>query len=561
MHNLISLIKISLKNSNNIVQNNNSNKKYNPKKDKMLKYSVLILLFIICSIPFGFMGFSQGMLVKDLDVNIFDIIVPTSAFLIAFTSLPFVVSILFLQDDAKDLLYLPIKSRDIFISKIITSIIQSYSFVALFFLPFLIGTLIGLEASFDIFIYALLFFALSPILPIVIFALLFTLLSRIINFKAHKTLIQNIVVFFPLIIMILMQFLMPEFDTITPDEYQVFITEFFNGTGEMLKNIFFMYIPSINSLSASSWYMRLVYSLLSIIVIIGIASLISIIVSKLYLKSLLKEETIKKNSKQIEDKDYNNTNSFKSLLKSEIKGINRNSTYVFNLIIPIFIFPILLLISMGFSVFSSPDILEDIKSLNGFLSLKSSINVGIILSTILFFSSNCFISSTAITRMGKSAYFVKMIPIKGSKIILSKIFYGVILSSIMSLLLLILLTIAGLIPLFDGLLIFITLIPINIFLNYLAISMDLKKPNLNWNTEIEACKNSTRSLIYMLITWGLAILLVLLMFLMETLGSLLNFEYMGYIFLSFILILSIIGSLLYYQHYDNMTNSEIFKNF
>lgn len=566
MSKLFSLIKVTLKSSPFFQTSSpkKKNEKENYKKQTIGTIIIFALLFTVVALPFGYISYEMGKVITNLEVNIFKVLIPGSAILIAFTSLPFIVSTLYLQDDTKNLLYLPISSKDIYLSRVVVTILQSYYFVGLFFLPAILGLLIGMNVTIDIYIYGVLFIILSPVLPVIIFGLFFALISKVFNLRAHKTALSIITMFFPLIIMIGFQLISQNIDTSTidPNDVVAYLTTLVNNTGDILSIIMFAYIPSILSLSASSYLLRLVYMLLSIIVIIGLAILISLVSSKLYYRSLLQDEGVKRSKKKVIAKDYKSSSSLKSLFKAEVKEINRSPVYFFNLVFPTILVPLILLISFGYGFISNGggNIENIILQLKTLVTFKDPIIVAIALGVVLFLTSTTLTSVTAISRMGTNAFFVKMIPVKPITIIISKILYGVILSLLLAVIVIVGLTVTSIVSIFDAIFFLISLVSLIVFFNFFGIYLDLRKPRLEWLNETQVAKNSVTSFIYLLIVWGAILVLVGLVFALNALNTVLPFGYYGYILLLIILILSLVGNYLFYRYFNRSCN-EVFKTF
>ena len=566
MSKLFSLIKVTLKASPFFQTSSpkKKNEKENYKKQTIGTILIFALLFAVVALPFGYISYEMGKVITNLEVNIFKVLIPGSAILIAFTSLPFIVSTLYLQDDTKNLLYLPISSKDIYLSRVVVTILQSYYFVGLFFLPAILGLLIGMNVTIDIYIYGVLFIILSPVLPVIIFGLIFALISKVFNLRAHKTALSIITMFFPIIIMIGFQLISQNIDTSTidPNDVVAYLTTLVNNTGDILSIIMFAYIPSILSLSASSYLLRLVYMLLSIIVIIGLAILISLVSSKLYYRSLLQDEGVKRSKKKVIAKDYKSSSSLKSLFKAEVKEINRSPVYFFNLVFPTILVPLILLISFGYGFISNGggNIENIILQLKTLVTFKDPIIVAIALGVVLFLTSTTLTSVTAISRMGTNAFFVKMIPVKPITIIISKILYGVILSLFLAVIVIVGLTVTSIVSIFDAIFFLISLVSLIVFFNFFGIYLDLRKPRLEWLNETQVAKNSVTSFIYLLIVWGAILVLVGLVFALNALNTVLPFGYYGYILLLIILILSLVGNYLFYRYFNRSCN-EVFKTF
>ena len=175
-----------------------------------------------------------------------------------------------------------------------------------------------------------------------------------------------------------------------------------------------------------------------------------------------------------------------------------------------------------------------------------------LISITLFLCSMNMTSSSAISRMGKSAEFIKTIPVKPSTILYSKIFIGTLLSDFVSLVLIILFAAIGIINIFDATLLFVLLCSFNLLDNHIGLLFDLRKPFLNWPNETAAVKNNLNTLWGVLLSYGvIAIIAVLCIIFSAVLFG-------GYIAYAISLLISVAGNYLFHKHYQKKAK-ELFK--
>ena len=155
-------------------------------------------------------------------------------------------------------------------------------------------------------------------------------------------------------------------------------------------------------------------------------------------------------------------------------------------------------------------------------------------------------SATAISRMGNNASFIKFIPMSSIRIVHIKIFWGVFLSSVICLILSVLLVVFNFLTILDALIIFILSSSVFVFLNYLGLYFDLRKPMIHWDNETAAVKNNLNTLWYMLACFAIIIGVVII----EIIITSLNLPLAGYVLAGIIFILSLIGNYLFYRYYS-----------
>ena len=194
-------------------------------------------------------------------------------------------------------------------------------------------------------------------------------------------------------------------------------------------------------------------------------------------------------------------------------------------------------------------LLQDIQN----QSLVNPIALLALMGIVMFICSMNMASSSAISRMGKSAGFIKTIPVKGTTIIYSKLFIGTSLGCVVGLILIILLCILGIINIFDSVLLFILICSLNLLDNNIGLIFDLKKPVLNWDNENMAVKQNLNTLWSMLLSFAVIIVSCGI----SLLGLFL--PYGGYIAYGVILVLSILGNYLFHRHYLKQSK-ELFKS-
>ena len=545
MNRLISLIKVGLKCGPN--NTNIPNSKKSKKKNILIQILFLLIMLVFVGVPFGGIGYAAGEMFNGLGINIYKLIIPTISLAIPLLTLAFVLSNLFLNSNDEDYLALPITPKEIYTSRLVTSIIQSYLFIFMFFAPVLFGLLLGIGAPIDTYLSLIVFIIISPIVPIASISFLFTLLSKVINFKKHRGVLNVITLIFPVVLIIGMELLTNNVNgetPVDPNEMLEFLQNITNSIGNILCLVTFPSIPSVISFSSSNIFLRLGSMILSILTTLGIGYLLILLTNKLYYPYLLKHEENKTNKEKIKEKDYKINSTLKSLMITDFKQIIRSPILSMNFIFPLLMMPIIMIISFITGLNSSGgNISETIQELKVFVDFNNPLTITVIVAVIVFFSSMSFASITSISRLGKNSFFVKMIPVKPIKIILSRVMFGFLSSLIMAILLIAFIFGFGLFDILNAILILLTIIPIIMALNLISISLDLWKHYLSLNNENELMKNSVKTAIYMFVCWIGAGLFIGIGFL---------FYYFipqsGYILLAIIMLLFTLVCFLMYKH-------------
>ena len=408
------------------------------------------------------------------------------------------------------LLAFPFKPKEIIIAKFINSLTSVYLIEIMMFLPILIG--IGLGASLNILYYfnILLVTIFLPMVPLAIFGILLTSLMRYTALNRIKDKIQYVIMAFAIIFAIAIELATSSMGEGSMDDMANLIINQSNA----LSYVMFFTLPASIALGTDNILLSIGCMLIFIIISVGSVILFGLVGEKIYIKGVLGKPQLKiKNKKEgkVELKEEKKTSIFKELVRNEWRTVNRSPIYNMNLILPVFIMPIVLGISM-FAGFSEGDEVGSISELiNGFKDVID-FSVGNVLvftvAILSFLTSMSMSSSTAISRDGKNASFNKIIPVAPMTIINAKVVLGIILGCIPCLLVTVILLALGLMNILDFILINIPLFFFIVLTNYIGIYIDLRRPKLEWENETVAVKQNTNTLIYMLIDMAITMLIV-----------------------------------------------------
>lgn len=518
MKNTLYLTKVLFFNSFGL---NFSNKGKNNKKSISRAAYIFLMLFLILFVgaPMLLMGIGMGFSFNEIGktlegVNVvlegFKSFLPLMSIMILLFSIFGIISTFFLSSDMETLLALPFKPKEIIIAKFINSLTSVYLIEVMMFLPILIG--IGLGASLNILYYfnILLVTIFLPMVPLAIFGILLTSLMRYTALNRVKDKIQYVIMLFVIVVAVAIEIGSTSMGEGSMDDMANLIVNQSNA----LSYIMFFTLPASIALGTENILLSIGCMLIFIIMSIGFVILFGLIGEKIYIKGVLGKPQLKiKNKKEekVELKEEKKTSIFKELVKNEWRTVNRSPIYNMNLVLPVFLMPIILGVSM-FAGFSEVDEVGTLTEfINGFKEIID-FSVGNVLvftvAILSFFTSMSMSSSTAISRDGKNAYFNKIIPVEPMTIINAKVILGIILGFIPCLLVTIILLALGLMNVLDFILINIPLFLFNVVTNYIGIYIDLKRPKLEWENETVAVKQNTNSIIYMFLDWAITMIIV-----------------------------------------------------
>lgn len=515
--NIFNLTKIFLKNS---FQNPYIIDK---KTNRINKKSIFVWLLIIVMIAISYLSMEVIKVLVDINqptifLNVFFLIFNIiMIFQVTLAS----TNIYFFSKDLELILPLPISTRELLIAKFNTILINLYfsEFIFAFFPLLIYGifTYSGLLYYLYLFIILLIF----PILTNLIISIIMMLFMKFSKFIKNKDIFQVVITLIFIFMIFLLEFKIGK-NVINKVENnyninnQQVMQEIDNSNNkfENINKYFLIINPIINILNNCN-KLNSIFELIKIIFINLLFFIIFIFIGeKYYLKNILKNNNnyyIKKIIINNLEKKSKKINKGISYIRKEFKLIFKNPVFFTQCIFPILmlmvsIFIIMLIALPNIRTILTTDILgEKIK-----ISVDLSV-ICLILGIIQLVFSLSSISISAISREGKNAIFMKIIPIDFYKQFLYKSVPQIFINMI--LVFIILIFIKLIFPGFNFIyLIFLFILAnlLNILNSNLMVLVDLYRPNLNWSADYEAIKNSNNKLFQYVLTILIILLLIYL---------------------------------------------------
>ena len=513
--------------------------------------AILFVLFIgSVSLPIIFLASEvvNTLNIINLPEIVWYIILPLGSLILTVLSIFTVISIMFLSNDNKTLLFLPLTPQQIMTARFSVSLIYTYLIELVFIVPIFIGYGLALNLNYDFYIISSLISLMIPIIPLSIIVLLLSFALRYTNLTKYRDAFTYIAMGVVLAISLGFNFVFSQALSaieIDPAALALNIRSLI-GVYEQVINRFLPHlIFALNALTSNEVIHRLSNLAIFLILNLGVFILVIIFAGPIYLRTIVgSDEKARSKKNNLKLVNGYNKNHFISLIVLEWKTMARSPIYFLNLIFVIFLVPILIIGSLFFGVSSGSQTQLEISELILILeSLNYSFNnplfVGIILGVSLFLGSTTLIAPTAISRLGGSAPFFKSLPISYFEFINFKTFWANFLTIIPLSVYILGLSLYGLMSIFNGLLVIITITPLFILINYLGLLIDLFNPKLDWLNEAQAVKQNLNGIFYMLGIWALTALVVYGSYLISE--SNLNIN--GYGFLGIVFGLSVIGNI------------------
>ncbi|MBN2531902.1 MAG: hypothetical protein JXB88_03365 [Spirochaetales bacterium] len=405
--------------------------------------------------------------------------------------IPLALSIMYYARDVQLLMALPLKPGEIIISRVVLLLL--YCFPLHLFLTGFAAYVYGnaIAYSFELLFSACIHILAGALFPLSLAILFVVMLTRIINVKAFKTAFEVGGMFLSLAIIVIFNILVSR-SFMDPD----YISSL-DGITQLFKQFMNIAFPA-------EWVARsflpgrgFLYLLPSLGLYLFAAGLMILVTGKTYLQDISNRIVVsrKKTPRVKEKTGFRKQAVTVALIRKELHVLFSNSTFIFQTIGELCIFPILLVLF----VFILPG--NYVKELARFLpagQLMSLIIFGICVALTCLNS----LSSTSLSREGTTFALSLIIPVPGkthmiSKLVLYILFYFPVFIIDMIILMFFLKSdVLSLVYMIPGALAFL------VFAFIINITIDLIRPVLKWTHPMQAVKNNLNVLISLGISFG-----------------------------------------------------------
>lgn len=399
---------------------------------------------------------------------------------------------LFEAKDFELLMSMPINTRFIILSKLISLLILNYVGFGLIFIPCVIFYGIFASANIIFYLLALIAFVLGPLLIVSICGLVSYLLGLMLKKVKAKSIIMSIIslVIFIVIFGLYMVFVMQvsSIEETTGENWEQLINQYGELFGELKHNLC-TYYPITKWLAEGLTGDILKY-LLFVFVMVGPFSILVLFVGKNFLKANMnaKISFTSKNYKLVEQKQ---NSKLMSLLKRDIKRFFSSSAQVLNIGIgPILSTILLVIMAINFNnAFEKEGIEQDfIKSFMPImLTLTVGFTYGIMPST-----------SSSINLEGKNFWILKSSPISTKDVFLAKVLFYVLICSPFIIINTIIMTLILDLIWYNILLVFVVQAMLVLVYSVEGLWINILNPKFDWDNEVKAIKQGTGPILSML---------------------------------------------------------------
>ena len=503
MNKIWSLVKIDLIHSYSI---NKLNKRHNQQR-KLGSLIATIILGALLFISVSTLMLSMGVISKE--VNQLDFILVFGYTIASFMTFTVTISkansLLFEGKDFELLMSMPINTKTIVLSKLISLLLINYLSFGLILVPCIAVYGILSKAGIIFFILGLVTLITGPLLIVSICSLISYLLGLALKKVKSKSIIMSI---FSLVIFVFVFFLYTSFAnkmgyTGDPNLEKEYFEEFFST----MKENFMLYYPISKFMAlglSGNWLYYLYYLLIMIVPFV----LLVVFVGKNFLKANMRAK-ITFTNKNYKLKEQKQNSKIISLMKRDFKRFFSSSAQVLN----IGIGPIMSTIMLVFMIFSAQPgtgaeeqaIFGDLQPI--MLLLSAGFAFGLMPST-----------ASAISLEGKNFWILKSSPIKTKDVFISKILFYLIICFPFIIINTVIISIMSNLKILNIILVFIIQILIVSAYSVEGLWINILAPKFDWDNEVKAIKQGTGSLLAMLVGLGLGLVLYITPIIFTMLG-------------------------------------------
>ncbi len=458
---------------------------------------------LVLGFAFLSMGFSVGMMA----LGIYEALVPlgaqgvimplamggTSAVIFIF-GVFYTVSLMYHADDVPLLLALPLKPWQILGAKFLTLVVYEYIFQAFILMPVLVVYGIKSGAGAVYILYSAILFAILPVIALSMAAVLVMVVMRFTSFGKNKQAFRFAGGIIALVLAIGLNIGMQNTMTqLTPEQLAALAdgSSLVSVLERMFPGLPFASQALIGSNTLSGLWNLLLFVLCSaaaLAVFLGLGQL-------LYFKGLtgVTEAAGKRRLLSAEelDKRTAGTSATRSYIGKELKMLTRSPIAFMNCVLMNLIWPVLVLVM----VFTRGGSFAELSGVVA--SLNAGDAVAVLTGVAAFMSCANAVTSTAVSREGKQLYFMKYIPMPIRKQLMAKVYTGMLLSA-MGTVLLIVLALAMGVGVLTALLALALSLPAVAAGSLVGMLIDASRPKLDWLNEQQAIKQNVNVLLHML---------------------------------------------------------------
>jgi len=408
----------------------------------------------------------------------------------------YTVSVMYHADDVPLLLALPLKPWQILGAKFLTLVVYEYIFESFIMIPILVVFGIKSAAGAAYVVYSLILFAVLPVIALAMAAVLVMIVMRFTSFGKNKQAFRFVGGIIALVLALGLNVgLQSAANQFTPEQ----LAAMASGSTSLVSVVerIFPGLPFASQALIDNASLSGLWNLLLFILCSAAALVIFLLLGQwLYFKGLagVTEAGGKRRRLSAEElgKSTAGTPAVRSYVDKELKMLTRSPIAFLNCVLMNFIWPVLALVMMV----SQGDSLAVVSAaISGF---DAGGIVAVMVGGAAFISCANAVTSTAISREGRTLYFMKYIPMPMHKQLMAKAYTGMLLSLVGIVLLAVIAIIIGVNALVAVVALALSL-PALAAGSLVGLLIDASRPKLDWLNEQQAIKQNLNVMLHMLV--------------------------------------------------------------
>ena len=516
MREFLVLTKVLLKSGlGDILQKSENKKKTAGRGGRIALYALLA----VCMLPAMGMIFSMAaggyrmMAAIGQEGMIIELICYAGALATLVFGLALVMSVFYMSRDIYNLLPLPLSPWQIVGAKFTVTLAYEYLTEAVLLGPAFLGYGVASGAGILYWLFAVAALLTIPVLPLIYASVLSMLFMRIFRRVANRDFINVVITVLMLVFVISFSTFSGSMSGYTQESVMEMLTASDNSLLGVMSGFFPLFIFLEKAIVNADIIQMLFY----LLCLLAVAAVFLFLAQKLYFAGVLSiSETSSKRRKisgAMREKLTRSNGVLKSCVQREWRVLFRTPTYFLNCCLITFSWPVFMVLPVVFSLIGSgkdqvsgEQVMTSLSGMTAAMNTVSAAALALIVTygITVFITSMNFTSGTAISREGRSFFFMKLIPVPYRTQIQAKVICGLILSLIgttfyAAILFVVFILLFGLPPLSLVFMILITF-GINLLINMIQIWVDLVSPKLEWESEQMAVKQNMNTLLEALIT-------------------------------------------------------------
>lgn len=467
--------------------------KNNINKKSLFFWLVSIVLVAVVYVSYKVITFLADAGQPEIFLNLYFLIL---MILLLFQTILVCSNVFFFSKDIEEILHMPLKPIELLLAKLGTLLCMLYASECI--LGIVPLTLYGLLTHASIYFYLgeIIILTVFPIFIAVIVSTIMLLIMRLGKFVKSKDIFQFIITTILIMLLLILEFkAISGVFGVKNDEQALQQITSFNQKANEANQYFLIINPSVEILTNPTIPTIMIdafklvgYSSIALLVFIGVGK-------RTYLKDILKNmisNSNRKNKKIKPKKDIKKRSIRNAYIRKEIKMLIREPIFLIQCVLPVIVILVTCMMVIVIVLPTIQNVMKEEtiqKAMQG-LSFNGEAVCDILIILQVLFSLST-ISLTAISREGKNAVLIKYLPVELYKQFVYKNIPQIMLNFLVTVVIL-----GGIyyfVPNINLLYLFLVgliAIIINVINSYVMLLVDLRRPNLDWDTQFAVVKKS-----------------------------------------------------------------------